>query len=88
MKNPRYVELCEKVAHLDTSIAALEDDRAKAEREMEEIEAAHIKEDLIDPEDYAVSSKVCSSEDNPLVFCVYNEMGWPLVCVHCGVQVK
>lgn len=87
MKNLRYVELCEKVARLDASIAALEDDRAKAEREMEEIAAAHIKEDLIDPEDYAVSSKVCSSEDNPLVFCVYNEMGWPLVCVHCGVLV-
>lgn len=87
MKNPRYVELCEKVARLDTSIAALEDDRAKAEREMEEIEAAHIKEELIDPEDYAVASKVCSSENNPLVFCVYNEMDWPLVCVHCGVEV-
>lgn len=81
MKNPRYVELCEKVARLDTSIAALEDDRAKAEREMEEIETAQIGED------YAVSSKVCSSEDNPLIFCVYNEWGWPLVCAHCGVQV-
>lgn len=81
MKNPRYVELCEKVARLDTSIAALEDDRAKAEREMEEIEAAHIGED------HAVSSRVCSSENNPLVFCVYNEMDWPLVCVHCGVEV-
>ncbi len=87
MKSQRYLDLCDKVARLDTSIAALEDDREKAEREMEQIEAAHIQETFEDSDPLAVSTRVCSSENNPLVFCVYDELVWPLVCKHCDMEL-